>query len=99
MNTKEIMTSETSMMENLRQTIEMVVSIRLQVMKLTKQLKKCGIEVDVATEDMVEAIELLQDAETSMGNAHQNLLVSHATLKHENDTNNNLSVGQVENYS
>ncbi len=78
--TNEIIRKESEMMESIRESIKNVVGIRLKAMKSAKWLTKQNTELELAAEEMDNAIEALSKAETAMGNAHQNLLVSQATL-------------------
>ena len=50
-------------------------------MKASKWLSRQNSELELAANEIEEAIEALSRAETAMGNAHQNLLVSQATLQ------------------
>lgn len=78
-----ILQKEEKMMKDIRDFIPQVVVIRLQSMKLLKELQRQDNNLELATEEMAEAVDALQKAETAMGNAHQNLLISHTTLQAE----------------
>ena len=79
--TAKIITKESEMMQAIRESITQIVGIRLDAMKALKWLSRQNPELELAAEEIEEAIEALSKAETAMGNAHQNLLVSQATLK------------------
>ena len=79
--TAKIITKESEMMQSIRESIAQIVGIRLDAMKSSKWLSRQNPELELAAEEIEEAIEALSKAETAMGNAHQNLLVSQATLK------------------
>ena len=79
--TAKIITKESEMMQSIRESIAQIVGIRLDAMKASKWLSRQNPELELAAEEIEEAIEALSKAETAMGNAHQNLLVSQATLK------------------
>ncbi len=83
--TKEIICKESEIMELIRESINNIVGIRLKTMKAAKWLSHQNTELELAAEEMDNAIEALSKAETAMGNAHQNLLVSQATLKYKED--------------
>lgn len=79
--TAKIITKESEMMQSIRESIAQIVGIRLGAMKASKWLSRQNTELELAAEEIEEAIEALSKAETAMGNAHQNLLVSQATLQ------------------
>lgn len=79
----EIIAKEDEMMDGIRELIPKIVSIRLDAQKAVKWLKRHESELETASEEMSEAIEALYTAETAMGNAHQCLLVSRATMEYE----------------
>lgn len=82
METTEIIINEESeMMQSIRESITQIVGIRLKAMKASKCLSRQNSELELAANEIEEAIEALSRAETAMGNAHQNLLVSQATLQ------------------
>ena len=81
MEAKAIIQKEEEMMTDIRAFIPKIVRIRLEAQKATAWLKKQNAELATASEEMLEAIEALYRAEAAMGNAHQYLLVSQATLK------------------
>lgn len=68
-------------MESIRKSIIKIVRIRLDAMKALKWLSLQGTELELASNEIDEAIDALSHAETAMGNVHQNLLVSQATLQ------------------
>lgn len=69
------------MMKSVRESITQIVGIRLDAMKASKWLSRQDCELELAANEIEEAIEALSHAETAMGNAHQNILVSQATLQ------------------
>ena len=77
-----IIRKEADMMAATREVIAKIVAIRLEAQKIASWLKKQDAELGVAAENMADAIDALYDAEKAMGDAHQNLLVSQATLKY-----------------
>ena len=81
MKAKEIIDKEDRMMVNIRELIPKIVGIRLEAQKAASWINKYDAELATALEEMSEAIDALYRAETAMGNAHQNLLVSQATLQ------------------
>lgn len=81
MKAKEIIDKEDRMMANIRELIPKIVGIRLEAQKAASWINKYDAELATASEEMSEAIDALYRAETAMGNAHQNLLVSQATLQ------------------
>ena len=88
MEVKEITKKGESIMADIRGIVSQLVGIRLDVTKAAQWLKVQGVEFETATDEIEAAIEMLYKAENSLGNAHQNLLISNATLKHisaEND--------------
>lgn len=76
-----IINEEGAMMEYIRESITQIVGIRLKAMKASKWMSKQSTELELAANEIEDAIEALSRAETAMGNGHQNLLVSQATLK------------------
>lgn len=68
-------------MHSIRESTKQIVGIRLESMKALKWMSKQDMELELAASEIEEAIEALSRAETAMGNAHQNLLVSQATLQ------------------
>lgn len=81
MESKErIIKKDSEIMQSIREIVTMIVGIRLEVMKASKWLSKQGVELELASNEIEEAIEALSRAETAMGNAHQHLLVSQATM-------------------
>lgn len=78
--TEKIIKKENEVMRSIRESIKQIVGIRLEAMKTFKWVTKQDVELELATSEIEEAIEALSRAETAMGNAHQNLLVSQATL-------------------
>ena len=79
--TEIIINEETVMMQSIRESITQIVDIRLKAMKASTWLSRQSSELELAANEIEDAIESLSRAETAMGNAHQNLLVSQATLK------------------
>ncbi len=79
--TNEIIRKESEMMESIRESTKQIVGIRLEAMKALKWLSKQDVELELAANELESAIEALSRAETAMGNAHHNLLVSQATLQ------------------
>ncbi|MCM1505443.1 MAG: hypothetical protein NC127_09635 [Muribaculum sp.] len=79
-NRNQILRKEENMMESLRETIPQVVIIRLKAMKILKELQQGGAEHEMAAEELNDAVDALSKAETAMGCAHQNLLVSHTIV-------------------
>jgi len=79
--TEIIINDESEMMQSIRESITQIVGIRLKAMKASKWLSRQNSELELAANEIEEAIEALYRAETAMGNAHQNLLVSQATLQ------------------
>lgn len=79
-NRNQILRKEENMMESLRKTIPQVVIIRLKAMKILKELQQGGVELEMAAEELNDAVDALSKAETAMGCAHQNLLVSHTIV-------------------
>lgn len=79
----QILRKEENMMESLRETIPQVVIIRLKAMKILQELKQGGAELEMAAEELNDAIDALSKAGTAMGCAHQNLLVSHTIVTFE----------------
>lgn len=82
MNALEITNEEESVMNNIRRLIPKIVGIRLEAQKVATWLNKQNAELTTASEEMEEAINALYLAENTMGNTHQYLLVSQATIKH-----------------
>lgn len=88
MKVNEITKKGESIMADIRGIVSQLVGIRLDVTKAAQWLKVQGVEFETATDEIEAAIEMLYKAENSLGSAHQNLLISNATLKHisaEND--------------
>lgn len=86
MKAKEIIDKEDKMMTNIRELIPKIVGIRLEVQKVDTWINKYDPEFAAASEEIAEAIEALYRAETAMGNAHQYVLVSQSTIKHNLNT-------------
>lgn len=83
METKDkILNSETNMMEQIQKSIPQIVVIRLQAMKILKNLQESGMQLEVAAEEINDAIEALSTAEVAMSSAHHHLLVSHTEISY-----------------
>lgn len=83
MKANEIIDKEDKMMGNIRELIPKIVGIRLEAQNAAMGISKYDPEFATALEEMSEAIDALYRAETAMGNAHQYLLVSQSTIKHD----------------
>lgn len=83
MKAKKIIDKEDRMMVNIRELIPKIVGIRLEAQKAASWINKYDAELATVLEEMSEAIDALYRAETAMGNAHQYLLVSQSTIKHD----------------
>lgn len=83
MKANEIIEKEDIMMVKIRELIPKIVGIRLEAQKAAAWINKYNTELATASEEMSEAIDALYRAETAMGNAHQYLLVSQSTIKHD----------------
>lgn len=81
MKPQEIISKEEEMMLSIRKFVPQIVALRLDAIQKEQWIQKQNDELTSASEEMAEAIEALYHAETAMGNVHQSLLVSQATLK------------------
>lgn len=73
--------TEENIMETIRGIIPKIVEVRLASSQMRKWLAKQGAEYAISEEEITEAIEALYKAESALGNAHQSILIAHATRK------------------
>lgn len=73
--------AEENIMETIRGIIPKIVEVRLVASQMRKWLAKQGAEYAISEEEITEAIEALYKAESALGNAHQSILIAHATRK------------------
>lgn len=72
-------------MADIRNIVPQIVGIRLALLEMNKWMQGQEIELDLATEQMQQAIDSLYKAEDSLGNAHQHLLVAKSTMLFRHD--------------
>lgn len=80
-----VIKTEEQIIDAIRKSIPQIVKIRLDVMRMLKRVQSQDAELEIASEEITEAIEALHKAEQSMGNAQLSLLISQTTLEYSAD--------------
>lgn len=80
--TETVVILEDKCMEDIRNIVPQTVGIRLALLNLNKRMQSQGLELELATEQIQQAIESLYEAEDALGKAHQHLLVAQSTMRY-----------------
>lgn len=67
----------------LQDIIQNLVGIRMKAMCLLGKCQTGGSRLELAAEELDDAIEMLRTAEVSLGAALLNMIIAHATLKND----------------